>query len=408
MNGPEPFSRAEAIEALRPRLWNFLRSHARVHELGRYVEALWDLEPGQFEELITTHLALSEETERALVAMDDVLPRLPSSIARSEQEYVGYVHGPVDWVRTRQRRVATADPTLFVCRPVERRYDTPVARLCHAALHVCAGLAPLTGLAETGEVGRLVHERSERARRLLRHPKLVGLRRPRPPAPGSTRRVVERWPQLEPAAGLLTRFDEALRQRREAVVEQVVCEQLLAPSADDDLFELQVAFTLIDALRARGFEEHQEQRLLGDVREALPLARLESVEHGRVDVWWDRALWTTVPAADAGTSRLRAVLEAAGMTQQPFRPDVLLHFHERDRIVLVEAKVTGKEGAAAERRGILEAFAYLLDAEQQFVDQPFPHALVVAWNATGSPAPSRVAVCDQHSIAQPLEWILQV
>src|SRR3954469_11193235 len=97
MTTHEAFPRATAIEKLRPRLWNFLRASAAEHQIGVYAEALWSLSPGQFDELIATHIALMDQTEQMLACVEAVLPRLPSSVRRFEQELVGYVHGPVDW-----------------------------------------------------------------------------------------------------------------------------------------------------------------------------------------------------------------------------------------------------------------------------------------------------------------------
>ncbi len=406
------FPQSWAIDKLRPRLWNFLRASAADYEIGSYVEALWSLAPGQFDELVATHIALMNQTEQMLVGIERVLPRLPSSVRRFEQELVGYVHGPVDWPKTQQRRVATADPTLFVCRPPERRYDTPPARLCHAALQACAALAGLSGLTDRGTIGTKLHERSNHARRLLRHPKLGGLRVPRPPRAQATDRLLRRWPDLAPAAGFLGTLDYSLRRREPEAIQAVLEERLLAPAAADDLFELLVAFELIDTLKAsHGFSHEAAPQLVGDTRKRVALAEMSSPTLGKVVVWWDRALWLAadVPSSSGG---LWPILDAARMDQQPFRPDIVLNFEDRGRVIPFEVKVTTKENAIADERGaIQEAMAYIHDAQALVASAPHPHAAVVAWNATGDPPQagfsSEVIVGDQTQIQVLLKRIME-
>jgi hypothetical protein len=406
------FPRAAAIEALRPRLWNFLRGAAAEHEVGTYAEALWGLPAGQFDELVATHIGLMDQTERMLSGVEGVLPRLPSSVRRFEQELVGYVHGPVDWPKTQLRRVATADPTLFVCRPPERRYDTPPARLCHAALRACASLSALSGLTDRGIAGARVTLRSNHARLLLRHPKLGGLRGSQPPRPQAIQRLLRRWPELTPAAEFLRTVDASFRRRDPDALRAVLEERLLAPAADDDLFELLVAFDLIDALReVHSCVDAGPPQLVGDARKRVPLARLHSPKLGTVVVWWDRALWLA-SGIPSSSGALWPILDAARMGQQPFRPDVVLNFVDRGRVIPFEVKVTTKQGTVADERGaIQETLAYLHDAKALVAGTPYPHAVVVAWNATGSPPlPGRVAeviVGDQEQVGDLLHRIVE-
>jgi hypothetical protein len=94
------------------------------------------------------------------------------------------------------------------------------------------------------------------------------------------------------------------------------------------------------------------------------------------------------------------------MTQQPFLPDFLLHFRDLRRPVFLEVKLTSVKERANERQGILEALAYLHDAEPVLGKLPLPRAAVVGWNASGQPARSLVTVGDQNSIGEIAELIL--
>jgi hypothetical protein len=72
---------------------------------------------------------------------------------------------------------------------------------------------------------------------------------------------------------------------------------------------------------------------------------------------------------------------------------------------MVEVKQTKTE-AQPVRRGILEAMAYLDDATSVIENQPFPHALVVGWNAKATPAFGRIVVADQDDVASAVDVIL--
>jgi hypothetical protein len=369
------------------------------------VEEMWQLPRGEFDQLLATHLALHPQTRAGLERVRELLPTLPSSVYRREEEVVGFLSGPVDWPRTLQRRVATADPTLFVCRPASRRYDTPPARLIHWVLTQVSALAGASGLGDEGTTGQAVHATSDAARRLLLHPKLGSIRRPVLAPEEKLRAIETRKPPFEPVTGLARVLRDAWTNRDRDVVSAVVLEQLLAPAADDVLFELQVGFDLVDALVARGFERQDVQQLLTTGKPKVPFARLGSSLHGIVEIWWQRALWG-LEGMPQSKGKLRQILGDAQMRQQSFRPDFIVHLLDARRPVLFEVKLTSTLESANEREGILEALAYLNDAEEPLKSLPLPKAAVIAWNATGRPAASLVSVADQLSVPSVVDLIL--
>ena len=370
------------------------------------MEELWQLPRGEFDQLLATHLALSREAASGIERIRELLPLLPSSVYRREEEVQGFVSGPVDWPRTQQRRVATADPTLFVCRPATRRYDTPPARLVHWVLTEVGGLASGSGLRDEGETGTAVHLVSDQARRLLLHPKLTGIRRPRLATEEKLKALEARKPEFRPVTSLARLIRDGWYARDPFLVASVVEQRLLAPAKDDVLFELQVGFSLVDAFLDRGFEREAAPRLLQPRRGALPFARLHSSLYGALDVWWQRAIWS-LEGMPPSRGKLRRILTDATMTQTSFRPDFILHLRDHDRPVIVEAKLTSKPEDTNEREGILESLAYLNDAETIVQELPLPRALVVAWNATGTPARSLVCVGDQDSVPAMVDVVLE-
>src|SRR5262249_12867094 len=77
-----------ALAELRPLLWSYLRAHAKHVEPGVVVEELWQLPRGQFDQLVSTHLALSNAAPEALDSCRGVLRTLPSTVARREEEVI--------------------------------------------------------------------------------------------------------------------------------------------------------------------------------------------------------------------------------------------------------------------------------------------------------------------------------
>ncbi len=406
---PRPFDRSDAVAELRPRLWNYLRSSAQPHEVGSYVEALWQLPAGQFERLVAVHAALQAETADMLTAVERLLPRLPRSLVRVREEYSGFVHGPVDWTLTARRRINTGDPTLFVCSPPERLWDSVPARMCHFALRRAARLGTLAGLDDAAGIGQTIAIRTDRARLVLRNPRLSSFRRERYPRREAVERAAARYPELFEIDRFVQMLIGLIDDPNADAVRAVLEERVLAPADASDIFELLVGYRIVDALRARGFGELRSPTLrTDDLR--LPLSRLASAQLGRVDVWWDQSVWRVLGGSAVQASVLRRVLDAAKMSPAAFRPDLTLHFRDLRRIFVIEVKATGKL-VARERDGIREALAYLKDGEALFAGHAEPHAMVVAWNATGAPwaegaTGAPVVVADQDHIAEGVDRLL--
>jgi hypothetical protein len=346
------------------------------------------------------HVALGPETEAMLDAAELVLKRLPSSVATTELQLHGEVRGRVSWGQTQQRRWATSDPTLFVCRPAERRYDTPLGRLVLLAVRRCAELGGLAAVGDAGTAGEMVAEVVRRARRLLRNPKLMEVQA----VGGLPERVLAslaRERDAEPMIRFVRLVRDAVQELEPDHVEAAVAGRLLAPAQNEVLFELMVGFGLVDALKAVGYRD-ERLRLVGTA--AVPFAQL--VRHGdRLWLWWQRSLWQ-LPIGVGRTGRFHAVLDAAGMIRSSLRPDFLLVGEHPPRVLIVEVKHTEGADTTPERVGIREALAYIHDAASILQPLPEPHALVVAWDATGRPAAAPVVVSDQDRIREAIEVVL--
>ena len=122
-------------------------------------------------------------------------------------------------------------------------------------------------------------------------------------------------------------------------------------------------------------------------------------------MWWQRPIWRFFEDLRE-QSVYRKTLERAGATLSSLRPDFVILDEDSRQVLIVEAKFTQIEDATAERRGIQDALAYLKDASAIVSDRPAPYALVAAWNATGTPAPTEIVVSGQAEIRRAINMIV--
>jgi hypothetical protein len=157
--------------------------------------------------------------------------------------------------------------------------------------------------------------------------------------------------------------------------QSVLEDGLLVPS-DDVLFELVVAFDVIDALVEAGFRVAAEGLAIVETGSRRPLATL-SCGARTARVWWQRSPRTV---GVASTSRYSAIRLAHGLSASSLRPDVLLHLSEADGLLLFEVKQTSV-GDDRVRQSLLDALAYLYDFQDDLRDRPRPWGVAVAWGA---------------------------
>jgi hypothetical protein len=303
----------------------------------------------------------------------------------------------VSWQRTEHRQLVTADPTRFICRPAERRYDTPLARLVLLALRHISALGSLSMLKDRGATGARINEVCRRADRLVHHTKLAEVTEVAY-LPERTLESLHRYRHTEPLIAFVRSAREAIDLLHPERLQSVITTQLLAPVSNDTLFEMLAGFELVDALIAHGYKQQVE--LITEER--VPFAVLRGPL--KLTVWWQRSVWTVL--GDKDLSRYRRALVASQMPRQLLRPDFLLVAESPPRMLMVEVKQTEVEGAKPERRGLLEAMAYLHDVGSIIDLYPIPNALVIGWNADASPGLDPIVVTGQDEISEAVRIVL--
>lgn len=383
------WNRNEVLASVQRDVWRYFSSSSTPEDVPGAAERLFDLQRGQLRRLAAAHLVLDPLTQQMLEAGVRVLRELPSVVSRSEVEFVGAVRGPVNWTRTRERQLATADRSRFICRPADRRYDTPLARLVRLALAKCVEAADLADVSGDEVVGRRIHSARETARHLLLHRKLVDVR-PVKHLPDRTLESLRRYPHTGPLIDFVQQAREGIELLHPAAVRAIVNARILAPLTDDRLFELLVGFRITKALRDLGFVERWDL-----IESGSQFAVLDGPV--RILMYWQRHTWGVYPAK-GHTSHYRQILDAAAMQRGSLRPDFLLVAGLERRPLFVEVKQTRRDDQGPERAGVAEMLAYLRDADHLIADWPPPYGLVVGWNASGTPALAEVIVSDQNSV----------
>ncbi len=238
------------------------------------------------------HLAASQESGDAIEAARSVLAVLPSSSASRTVESVGMVRGRIKWDETVRRRMATSDPTIFVCAPPERMFDTKRRARLLVSLQRCAGIAGIAGLPDKGELGMAVDEVSSQARLLLRHPKLAGVTSLR----GDPSRVASECSSTTSRDGahpdVARLYDPTIGRSDPVACIEHLERHVFAPD-DARLFELQVGFARIAAFRSQDFELELPVALLPGA-----LRRVASFSSpSPASIHWQRSLWILAPGA---------------------------------------------------------------------------------------------------------------
>lgn len=401
------WNRSDAIERIGPKLHRYLHHQVRREDLASQTGDWFDdLTTDDLRRLSLAHLAAHPDTTKALDAAEELLRLLPSTTRRHELVLQGEVRGPVRWDRTFQQRHATGDDTLFICQGIDRRYDTPLARLIRLVVHRCT------------ELDRKVKNRgptapqetaAAKARKIIRSSafqrKLGGASRVRRIHLHTLDALADRGELEQTLVRWLRRYEEMIELSDIDSLVEVLQEQAFAPHTDDRLFELEIGFDLVQAIEDLGFSPHP-----GLLDSKTPFATL-TTDKRTATLWWDKALVSTSGGILGSPSRYMDLLDDAQLTGNPLRPDFIVGLTNPDRYLIVEIKLyTAEEresGDHAARIGLRETLAYLADINGALDHQQGPVGLVVSWDTSGKPeTSSRIMISDQHHIVQAMDaWM---
>ena len=403
------FQRVDALKELRAHLVRYLSRGAEVVSDSARVQALTGLTEAELDRVCSVHFLASPTASHAVANLPDLLRRLPSTAAVAQRETRGHIQGQVNWAATVQHRLKSNDPAVFVCSEPERRYDTPQAQLLKATIENLHNAARRTSWLARNPFQATAHTSARpgstishvlsiastveplRDDRKLRGVSGVHLK-------PSMLEALRSREGLRPLCDAYDLYNRLVVARERSALAEAVSDRYFAPNADR-VFELLVAFRLARRLENHGWVQEPVSGLLGA---RTPVAIMQK-EARTLRIFWQTSVWDTETASlnKVTAGALHRIAKGAHSRIQRYRPDVLVEILEADgtRVLMIgEVKLTAVAGSAAEARGVLECLGYLRDAQVlQEAGVPL-RGFVVAWNASGRPAPGLVAISDQDHL----------
>ncbi|STX07150.1 hypothetical protein [Kocuria rosea] len=383
---PIRWDRGQALADIHKELHGYLSAAGTQTDLPLMLEHLLGFDHGYRRRLLALALLVNPATADAVKACERFLKQAVPQVSHKRQELQGVVRGPVLWEQTIQRRIATADPTVFVCRPAERRFDTPALRLVRLFLTRLILLEKNLPHINTPQAAI---DCIDHAHQVLQSAKMTTTRRVRQLSPEMIAAVVNRHPQIEPVVDILPAIEDALQGGSSQVLLDTFFGGVLSPIPDSDVFELWVGFQLLALFRAHG--AHVSAFPVERGTQKVPFARIQL--RGRtVVMWFQVSYWSVIDSEQRGS--YATALKIAGIKQSSLRPDFILQHLDDGSLRLVEVKLTISDGAAA-NSGLRDCLAYLHDLKSSDISV---RALVVASNTTGEPALHEVAIAGPDSL----------
>jgi hypothetical protein len=114
-----PWDRRARIAEVRTRIWSYVSPASRFEVPGLLTAAaLLQWPEADALRLGALQFLLSAEVGEMFAAMPQLIRRLATASASSEEQTVDRLRGPVQWNRTFALRAASGSPLLFVTAPV--------------------------------------------------------------------------------------------------------------------------------------------------------------------------------------------------------------------------------------------------------------------------------------------------
>jgi hypothetical protein len=283
----------------------------------------------------------------------------------------------------------------------DKRYDTVIARLVKTVLDQLVSAANRSGLiqAHNPSIQSAVHRRYEWARRHLLHPKLT--RAVRPLTEPELEQLAARA-RLAPLTAFV-RLYQLLFERRDPKTIVATMESLvMAPRSTATLYELYVAFRLVNEFENLGMVRRRPWRLLGDT---APVAVLDGGTT-TVVIHWQRSLQAL---AKRVPSLAQQVARANGLRVGPLRPDIVVEMKSgesvRYRFGEVKYYTRPSEGVAT---ALLESLAYLKDAENLFRDDAaYPRGFAIVAGIEAQPHPAIITISSDRALHRVAAMLLE-
>lgn len=389
-------------------LWRYVGRHAQDTAVAsKLVADVTGLTPRALETLRHLHLLLSDEVA---LFVDEALPELlgrrhATTVRRLEVGH-GPVRGPVAWGATAaaRARAGGADSGLYASTAAHKQLETPEMRiLIHlmSALDCSADLirdrsGDLSGAGWGARVGAVaeavaVARQTPTLQALARDARVTAVRG------GGVGRVAgddvatvvtramlnacvrSSRTAVRALAAAYMRYRDLVAAPTSAALLRALGERVLAPLADDALYELWAVLGAAAALDEAGWSL-RTAGLVG--QEAAPFTYVAGDGGATARLYVGRT-----PPGWRGRSRYRAIFERYGLAGSTRRPDLIVELRRgrERRHLLVEVKRTRDGGYIAD--SVYKALGYLADFAEVFEGQQGTRGLLLLWDKPTAPAP---------------------
>lgn len=398
------WDRKARIKAIAPDVWRYVTA-ASVEERDVELEAaaLLDMEIAEIRKLARLHFMLSDQVDRLLAQMPELIRRLTTTTVLEEEVSADRVRGAIRWGPTFGQRAATGLPHLYVTSPARRAHQTPENEVLVAALDAIRNVGRKTGWHRSSaeDVGAGVRDRVAGAERWLRSRVLMAVeRRDVTPLTLSKVRSGRARKRYRAAVDVLDLHKDFVRRRRLEAIKTAIEQRALAARRDDRILELTVAFQIERALRDLGWKAELPGLVSGGV-----LIEAED-GHRKLEVKYQRT-----PGELSAGSRYREIQSVhdfpgiGGMI-----PDFVFRVSEEGKNpTWILGEVKGVESPVQDlaRSAIRDLLAYRRAFDPVLQEQEGIYGLAIVWGAEVQPSvDSEIAVCTPDTLRTALEKVL--
>jgi len=389
---PQDYERI--LDSSSDKLWRFIQQHASLSERNKIVENLTGLNQDQTRQLASIHLLLSSDIQELVEKIaPSILKRISkSSRLRTEVER-GRINGKVNWTRTILKQQTEKDSSLFVCvhrSPVFDLIENKVLLYClryvfqigqsiiKRDLELSESISEeyLNDLNKWMKKVEYIHIKCQR---LLKNPLLrdiTDLHGINMQQIEKTRKVRGReYKSLADVAALIF----VQKNQPLEFLYGALSKQILRPLSRDTLYEVAVAFNIIDVYKMNGWSEIRFS-LIGEGQKIL-----SSMQKGNARI---NISFQHIPSHFVTDSGYKELMKESNLSTHHRRPDILLEWIndvDAKRYTIIEVKRSQSRGYLAD--GVYKVLGYLKDFETPLQNSPDSVGLLVGWKIKGLQAP---------------------
>ncbi len=378
-------------------LWRFIQPHASVVEKNQIVENLTGLNSVQTRQLASIHLLLSKEIKDFIFNIaPNILRRISKSSFQRNEVVRGRIKGKVNWTKTVLKQRTEKDPTLFICStrsPIFDLIENKVFFYClHYIFQTGRGLIKrdlevsesisneyLNDLQKWMKEIEYIHLK---CRSLLKSPllrEITELHGINMKHIQSTRKVRGReYKSLADAAELiLTQKNQPLE-----FLNDTLSRQLLRPLSRDTLYEVAVAFNILETFSRNGWKE-ENFSLVGEKSKILSTLKKGN---SRINIYYQ-----SMPQRFVKKSGYKDLMKETGLSTHHRRPDILLEWiNEEDAIKYTIIEVKRSQNRSYLADGVYKVLGYLKDFELALQDSSHSVGLLVGWRIDQLQSPKKL------------------